>query len=765
MILAGTGMFAAAQNCFHVVHTPQVDSINWAWNNAWIHPSGGVAYTEYSMAWERGLTVGLTAPDATALWERGIGHMNPVHWITAKSVQMRSDAGYLVNGRFSPALDYDAPCLISLSANGQTEWARTYMTDSTEYGNIGSYFERLTQRPDGDHLVAMYARNTLGLARLDPTGVPVWHYRYETETPYTYAVDLELEPNNAITLLGQTGNGGVVLLRTGSEGEAQWAYTYAMSPVQNALDLLRAPDGSYYVSCGSGNAGLAQGELIHFNSDGTCNWMKHYNKRLGHMEWMPNGDLLASCQIAIGDSIGELVRLDPFGTPLAAWATSSNARQIELLGLRGDSVFVFHSSNYLGNTESTQWSSITIAVSVDELSCAFEPTVLPTVNTVATPTSNGNIVSSFPDQLKSWTINVGETLGMNIIDITAHGSSGPARPGFGYVVHTEAANLGGGSSGPLTRVLTFDPLLTYVSAVPEPTSVLGNTITWTGSPALGSYSHEQASVQFNIPADPGLIGSALTHTFTVAQDSSEYSVTNNTTTIIREITGSYDPNDKLVFPRNFYHIENDTILDYTIRFQNTGNDTAFTVVVRDTLPLDVDTRTFEMSAASHPYTYALTGNGILTFTFANILLPDSNTNEPLSHGLVNFRIKPILPLQLGQEITNAADIYFDFNPPIRTPDATVMVTDGTGVRPEAAPEMLTVFPVPAKQVLTVMLPTGFTPVQAFAIGSDGRRVLMFSPNMMDPRSEYNVQHLAPGAYVLTLVEKSGKFKSARFTKE
>jgi hypothetical protein len=765
LFLTGFGLFAQAQNCFHVVHPSPTNDLNWIWSGAAIHPSGGVVFSGTSTALVQGFAFGRTTPQAEPLWERGIMHMNPAHWLWPGTVQLRSGAGYLINGRFSPASDYDAPCIISLGAAGQSEWARTYMTDSTEYGSVGSFFVRLAERPDGDHIVAMHDRNTIGLARLTTEGVPVWHYRYPTEAPNTYAVDIELEPDNAITLLGYGGNNSVVLVRTDPEGEPQWGFHYPMVPIRYAADLLRASDGSFYVACGNGNGGIDDGDLIHFNSDGTCDWMKHYNKRLGHLERMPNGDLLASCQIAIGDSIGELLRLDPSGTPLAAWATSSTARQIELLGLRGDSVFVFQTSNFLGYAEPTQWASVTIAVSVDDLSCAYEPTTLPTVNTLATPTSNGNIVSYFPDQLKSWTINIGESLGANELDITAHAGSGPARPGFGYMLYTNAMNQGGSVSGPLTRTLTFDPLLTYVSADPEPTSVVGNTITWEDGPAVGSYSNELAYVEFTVPADAGLIGTTMTHTFTVAQDSTEFSLVNNTTTITSEIMGSYDPNDKQVLPRNFYHIENDSILDYTIQFQNTGNDTAFTVVVRDTLPLDVDTRTFEMGAASHPYTYSLTGNGILTFTFANILLPDSNTNEPLSHGLVNFRIKPILPLALGQEITNSADIYFDFNDPIHTPDATVVVTDETGVRPLVKPAQLVVYPVPVKNNLTALLPEGFKPVQAFAVGADGRRLPMSLPPNATGQVQFATQHLPPGAYVLTLRAQDGKRMSARFTKE
>jgi hypothetical protein len=58
--------------------------------------------------------------------------------------------------------------------------------------------------------------------------------------------------------------------------------------------------------------------------------------------------------------------------------------------------------------------------------------------------------------------------------------------------------------------------------------------------------------------------------------------------------------------------------------------------------------------------------GILTFTFDNILLPDSNVNEPLSHGFVRYRIRPGIPTTDPTVITNTAYIYFDQNPAVVT---------------------------------------------------------------------------------------------------
>ncbi|MCK6692403.1 MAG: hypothetical protein L6Q97_09890 [Thermoanaerobaculia bacterium] len=134
-------------------------------------------------------------------------------------------------------------------------------------------------------------------------------------------------------------------------------------------------------------------------------------------------------------------------------------------------------------------------------------------------------------------------------------------------------------------------------------------------------------------------------------------------------TGAYDPNDKQGFPTGYgakRYIRPGTELEYLIRFQNTGNDTAFTVVIRDTLSEWLDPLTVRSGVSSHPYRFELTGKGLLIFDFQNILLPDSNVNEPASHGFVQYRIRPRADVPLETDIFNSAAIYFDFNDPIIT---------------------------------------------------------------------------------------------------
>jgi len=134
---------------------------------------------------------------------------------------------------------------------------------------------------------------------------------------------------------------------------------------------------------------------------------------------------------------------------------------------------------------------------------------------------------------------------------------------------------------------------------------------------------------------------------------------------------SYDPNDKQVFPAreeesNSNYTQFDEKLTYKIRFQNTGNDTAYNVLITDTLSPLLDPSTFELIAASHPMNLQARNNGALHFYFTDIFLVDSLTNEPESHGFVSFNIEAYDEIEELDEIFNTANIYFDFNDAIVT---------------------------------------------------------------------------------------------------
>lgn len=176
------------------------------------------------------------------------------------------------------------------------------------------------------------------------------------------------------------------------------------------------------------------------------------------------------------------------------------------------------------------------------------------------------------------------------------------------------------------------------------------------------------------------------------------------------VVGSWDPNDKQAFPAGVdapHYIEPNQPVAYQIRFQNTGNDTAFTVVIRDTLSPWLDPGRIRPGAASHPYRWRLSGNGILTLVFPGIALPDSNVNPAASQGFVQFSIAQQRDNPPGTLVENRAGIYFDFNDAVltntvfHTIEKDFLLAAGPGPQPPLP--RLRVWPAPATESALVDL--------------------------------------------------------------
>jgi uncharacterized repeat protein (TIGR01451 family) len=231
-----------------------------------------------------------------------------------------------------------------------------------------------------------------------------------------------------------------------------------------------------------------------------------------------------------------------------------------------------------------------------------------------------------------------------------------------------------------------------------------------------------------------------------------------------ENIGAFDPNDKQGFPNGVgteHNIRPGQDLDYLIRFQNTGTDTAFTVVIKDTLSAFLDPTSIRPGASSHAYTWNLSGQGVVSFTFNNIMLPDSNVNEPRSHGFVQFNISPYADVPLGSVIQNDAAIYFDFNLPIITNTTWHTLAKSpliSAVRPEPQrPEAgLDIWPNPFIENTSIHLDpkvTGQTTLKLF----NGLGNQVFQKTSAGAVIPMNLAHLPAGIYWVELSDKRGVF--------
>ena len=174
-------------------------------------------------------------------------------------------------------------------------------------------------------------------------------------------------------------------------------------------------------------------------------------------------------------------------------------------------------------------------------------------------------------------------------------------------------------------------------------------------------------VEWQVPVTAAL-GTNLNLTAKVTGNATDLTPGNNLLAFTPEVRGSFDPNDKLVSADriSLAQVTAREPLVYTVRFQNTGTDTAFAVMIRDQLSPLLDLQSLEFISASHPVQLKIAGSEQLEWRFPNILLPDSNTNERASHGYVQYRIKPLTSAPVGQHIQTSAGIFFDFNAPVNT---------------------------------------------------------------------------------------------------
>lgn len=135
------------------------------------------------------------------------------------------------------------------------------------------------------------------------------------------------------------------------------------------------------------------------------------------------------------------------------------------------------------------------------------------------------------------------------------------------------------------------------------------------------------------------------------------------------VLASYDPNDKAVVPQGLFtqhFIDTTDVLEYTIRFQNTGTAPAINIIVTDTISEFLDVSKFHHMSSSHPCTVDILYSNIIRWTFTNIMLADSTNNEPESHGYIKFKINQVPGNDFGDLITNNAAIFFDYNLPVIT---------------------------------------------------------------------------------------------------
>jgi len=233
--------------------------------------------------------------------------------------------------------------------------------------------------------------------------------------------------------------------------------------------------------------------------------------------------------------------------------------------------------------------------------------------------------------------------------------------------------------------------------------------------------------------------------------------------VCMSISDSYDPNDKQVFPSgiaNENFVNEDEAQTYKIRFQNTGSDEAYNIVIKDTLSEFLDLQTFEIKGASHKYTYKIENEGahVLTVTFNNINLPDSTTNELESHGFISYKISPIKDIKPFTEIKNTAYIYFDFNSAIKTNTTFVTAKDtiiessknitveeiSTALQNVEQLIKMSIYPNPSEQFINITSESNIQLIEIYNL----QQQLIKSETCYSNKETINISDLTSGNFII-----------------
>ncbi len=555
----------------------------------------------------------------------GIGNPN-FRWVI-----QTADSGFVASGGV-----VNSPLLTKFDKNGNISWSKSYIGANAFYS--------VQQTSDAGY-IAVGGDSIISVNKTNSNGDTLWTRSFITTNrkPLYCAFSITKTPDGGYAFVGTKSENYVWVVKMGVLGNIQWEKEY------------RAPN--------IGN-GSIRGEFIETTKDG------------GFI-------IFGNSQVPSTSPFFYLIKTDAAGNSYSDKIegyvyNDLNGNCIKDAGepkLANKMVYISPGNSY-ATTDTNGFYSVTTDTGT------FSVSLVPiTYSNQICPNSPSTYSVHFDTlQQNSSANNFGMQFVPNVQDLKISVACGIAKVGSKHKIDIQYENVGTKTMSGNIK-LQYDPLLSFVSASPLQVNQNGDTLDWNFSNLLMG-EKRNISVDYNVPANPGLVGSTLHHKALIYPLAMDIVSANNIDTTNRIIKAAYDPNFKEVSPKGIGSVGTinltDSILSYTIHFQNTGTDTAINIVVRDTITSKLNISSIEAGASSHKYTYRVYDSRILEFTFPKIMLPDSTTNEVESHAFVKFKIKQNAANHPGDVIKNKVDIWFDFNAPVSTKKAinTISITVG-----------------------------------------------------------------------------------------
>lgn len=302
--------------------------------------------------------------------------------------------------------------------------------------------------------------------------------------------------------------------------------------------------------------------------------------------------------------------------------------------------------------------------------------------------------------------------------------------------------------------------LSFITSDPSPNSITSGLLSYSFTNLAPFESRLITNVKLLAAAPPTLdSGDLSVITSSVSPVTADATPINNTSTVNQIVVNSQDPNDIAVHEGNTITLvqAQQDYLHYTIRFQNIGTSNAINIKVLNDLDPNLNWSTFQFLSASHNCRIK-NNNNHNEFLFEGINLPGTN-NEPLSHGYITFKVKPIATIAIGNVISSIANIYFDYNAPIATNQVSTTVGSNLSIDTVVFNDFK-YFPNPVKNTLSI---SNNYIIDKIEISSLLGQVLIHK-KINELQTEINFSDLPNGIYFVKVVSENSE-KTFKIVKE
>lgn len=549
-------------------------------------------------------------------------------------------------------------------------------------------------------------------------------------------------------------------IKLSSSGTLQWQKTFGGSRSDIAFSISQTSDNGYFITGNtqSNDGDIANGPAVggfkcwnaKTDSTGNIQWQKNFNNKYPYSSFQTNDG-----GYIVGGKNGrmELTKLSPVPTNVITGnvfedLNANCVKDANEVGLQGK-IIKATPGNYYASTDANGNYTLfvdTAIYNISHIPSTYYNNFCPTPSLTYTTNINSLISNSYNNDF-------GDTLNAHCADLWLSVGTPFFRKCFKNNLSIYYYNNGSVMATNVNVSVKFDSLIIPLSSS-IPWSQVGNVYNFTIDTLLpGQYGNFTIIDSVSCGSTIGLHNACVIAT--IQSPITECNINNNVAYDCHYIVGSCDPNAKeiAVSYNGFKKMENglptDT-LSYMIRFQNTGTFAATSVIIRDTLPSFVDPASVEVGAASHPFSFRIYGQGILEWTFDNIVLPDSSANELASHGFVKFNIKQKANNPTGTIIKNFANIIFDYNNAVLTDTAVFnvpqVITQIAKIN-ENNNDMV-IYPNPNNGIFNVAISLSLknSSLKIFNITGE----LVFIKNQIDELNTINLENQASGLYFIQI---------------